>query len=478
MSVLQTEVLPIEYDEKTKRKAYRIKKLMHRNPAFFKAFLKDHNKISCIDQNSSLYIEKGQSILKYLDGIPAFDATFFLKEKCLSPELAGEVMFYWENDMVEGRYYYPARSKRVREVLGVYDYFHTKKDYEELYRYLHGTSQITKEDIFSWLQEQYRFQITNQLLEESIRILLEEHFPDTERPSFELLEEILETARKMQNLEASYLNEIPITYSMNQKTSIALYKEFLTVIDPSLELVSLANQMEQDGVWIENKEDPRLQERKDQTPSSPGLIKGNPPYIYMPWTNTINDSSTLVHEFFHYLGAIHAKEEHTTFPLQEAPSLFFEQLFLIYLVQKNFPDEVMGSLLFNRRLTLAKNAEDLYDFLSLAKKGTVTQEIELELLKENAPEGIKDKMTFSLAKESCDRQNQLLIQDPFLLSELYPYVIGAEISEELLERLPDQPETILNMIFLAKEAENLSLEESLERIKIYPNQKPKIKTKE
>ena len=49
MSVLQTEVLPIEYDEKTKRKAYRIKKVMHRNPAFFKAFLKGHNKISCSD---------------------------------------------------------------------------------------------------------------------------------------------------------------------------------------------------------------------------------------------------------------------------------------------------------------------------------------------------------------------------------------------------------------------------------------------
>ena len=56
--------------------------------------------------------------------------------------------------------------------------------------------------------------------------------------------------------------------------------------------------------------------------------------------------------------------------------------------------------------------------------------------------------------------------------------LEGKISEELLERLPDQPETILNMIFLAKEAENLSLEESLERIKIYPNQKPKIKTKE
>lgn len=477
MSLLQTQVLPIEYDEETKRKAYRIKKLLHRNPAFFKTFLKRYDKISCIDSSCPLYIEKGQSILKYLDGISAFDAMFFLKEKCLTPELAEEVMFYWENDMRKGKYYFQESSRRVREALGIYDYFHTKKDYEELYRYLHGTSMVTKEDIFCWLQEQYRFQITNPLLEESIRILIEEHFPNTSIPSSELLEEMLATAKKIKNLEASYLNEIPITYSMDKKASIALYKEFLAVIDPTLELASLANQMEQEEVWIENKDDPRLQERKDQTPSSPGLIKGKPPYIYMPWTNTINDSSTLVHEFFHYLGVIHAKEDHTTFPLQEAPSLFFEQLFLIYLVQKGFPDEVMGSLLFNRRLTLAQNAEDLYDLLTLAKKDIVTLETQLELLEENASEEIKSKISISLAKKNCDRQNQLLIQDPFLLSELFPYVIGAEISEKLLERLPNQPEVISDMIDLAKDSENLSLEESLERIKINPSQGSMIKTK-
>lgn len=476
MSLLQTEVLPIEYDEKTKRKAYRIKRLIHRNPAFFKTFLKGKDKISCIDSSCPLYIEKGQSILKYLDGISAFDAMFFLKEKCLTPQLAKEVMFYWENTMEKGKYYFPESGKRVREVLGIYDYFHTKKDYEELYRYVHGTSQITKEEIFSWLQEQYRFQITYPLLEESIKILLEEHFPNTNLPSSELLEEILTTAKNIKDLEASYLKEIPITYPMNPEISIALYKEFLTVIDPSLELVSLANQMEQEKVWIEDKNDPRLQERKDQTPSSPGLIKGNPPYIYMPWTNTINDSSTLVHEFFHYLGVIHAKEDHTTFPLQETASLFFEQLFLIYLVQKNFPDEVMGALLFNRRLTLAQNAKDLYDFLSLAKKGNTTLETQLELLVENAPEKIKDKISIFLVKKNCDRQNQLLIQDPFLLSELYPYVLGAEISEELLERLPEQPEIISSMISLGKNSENLSLEESLARIKTF--QKQMIKTKE
>ena len=102
MPILPTEALPIEYDEKTKRKAYRIKSLLQKNPAFFKIFLKGHDKISCINQTSSLYIEKGQSILKYLDGISAYDATGFLKENFLQTKEGIEVLLYWLNKEWKG----------------------------------------------------------------------------------------------------------------------------------------------------------------------------------------------------------------------------------------------------------------------------------------------------------------------------------------------------------------------------------------
>lgn len=39
MSVLPTEVLPIEYDDKTKTEALKTKEWLNANPPFFKAFL-------------------------------------------------------------------------------------------------------------------------------------------------------------------------------------------------------------------------------------------------------------------------------------------------------------------------------------------------------------------------------------------------------------------------------------------------------
>ena len=112
MSLLQTEVLPIEYDEKTKRKANRIKDIIELNPEFFKVFLQGHDKISCIDQNNSLYIEKGQSILKYLDGISAYDATGFLYPKYQTQESGAEVLLFWLNEHYQG----PAKYRKEERI--------------------------------------------------------------------------------------------------------------------------------------------------------------------------------------------------------------------------------------------------------------------------------------------------------------------------------------------------------------------------
>ena len=85
MSILTTKVVPIEYDEKTKRKAQKIEKMLDKNPEFFRVFLKG-DKISLIDGNAPIFVAAGKTILKYLDGISAYDATGFLRENYLSEE--------------------------------------------------------------------------------------------------------------------------------------------------------------------------------------------------------------------------------------------------------------------------------------------------------------------------------------------------------------------------------------------------------
>ena len=168
--ILETCVLPIEYDEKTKEKAKRIKKVLEKNPDFFRVFLKG-DKISLIDENSPIYIEKGQSILKYLDGISPKYATGFLKDKYVDrPE---EVLHYWVSH-VYGIGIYKNKENRLRKLYGICDYFHTNEDYEGLYNYLHASEeeqQEIEEDILLWLEKTYRYHLINYLLLEQLPFL-------------------------------------------------------------------------------------------------------------------------------------------------------------------------------------------------------------------------------------------------------------------------------------------------------------------
>ena len=80
MPVLQTEVLPIEYDDKTKKIALKTKAWLDTNPSFFREFLPSTDKISYIDKKSPLYIGMKESILEHLDGITAKEAIKILKD--------------------------------------------------------------------------------------------------------------------------------------------------------------------------------------------------------------------------------------------------------------------------------------------------------------------------------------------------------------------------------------------------------------
>ena len=55
MPILQTEVLPIEYDDKTKKIALKTKAWLDTNPSFFKEFLPSTDKISYIDKKIKIH---------------------------------------------------------------------------------------------------------------------------------------------------------------------------------------------------------------------------------------------------------------------------------------------------------------------------------------------------------------------------------------------------------------------------------------
>ena len=120
--------------------------------------------------------------------------------------------------------------------------------------------------------------------------------------------------------------------------------------------------------------------------------------------------------------------------------------------------------MFNRRVTIAKNAQDIYDAILLEKiileKGEITLQDELTLFGPELPEIYSEEEKQTILKFNCDERNKKYIQDPEYIAFIFPYVIGQ------------------NMLNFAREAGNWSLEESLQKLNVQPFSTPKEKIKE
>ena len=479
MPILQTEVLPIEYDEKTQRKAYRIKSLLKRNPAFFQAFLQSYNKISCIDPSCPLYIEKGQSLLKYLDGISAYDATGFLKENYLEEKEGAEILFYWLNKKLEGEFKYSKKSKRIREMFGIYDYFHTTKMYEELYQYLHHANTIDEEDILEYLQNRYRFPLTNYLLD-LFSSSMKELFFTSGKEDLEEIDERVELTEKIMHQEDTWSIEKGINVEVSKEETLSLCKKFLATIDPTLSWLTIFCDMLEQEPLVENLDDPRaknLQLAEENKYTTFFESSDSNWYIFMVWKNNLEDAPTLIHEFTHYMGYHFFKEQaNDVYELSELPSLFFEELMYQFLIQNNYPEKEVDTMRFNRRLGIASNAETLNKLLVLMKRRKeglpITLDSEVERLQDEIRKNIEigdeyltdKKHQEEFANIICDDRNHDIITMLEELLECNYYIIGQEYSNQALQAIKTNPNTIPTMMRIAEELPSLTTSDVITRI--------------
>ena len=482
MSLLQTEVLPIEYDEKTKRKALRIRDIIELNSEFFKVFLQGHDKISCIDQNSSLYIEKGQSILKYLDGISAYYATGFLYPKYQTQESGAEVLLFWLNEHNQGPAKYQKKERIRNQKLGIFDYYHSNKKYQELYNYLHKRGTLPKREILSFLQDQYRYPLTNILLADDLMSLIEEYYvPSINSDTLDFLDCIIWTSEEMSTIEDNTKDLIEITYPMSKEQSMKLFKQFLAEIDPTLSLLEQLNIAEQEKRFIDRKKDRRVlyTYQIQRYPNNPVFITSQDEqgYIYIPWTNTIDDVISLVHEFFHYV--INKSGHMIQYELIEFPSIFFESLACEFLLQEGYPEEFIENIRQNRRLNTVSNANDIIEMATLMKylydsDMPISMEDDIELLNDNTPRTIEEREEQeTLAIRNCDRRNQLLVEDPNFVTENFPYIIAQKYSDILMKAIPYNTNILPNMLTLLKECDTVSTTNLLEKVGIVPKNSAK-----
>lgn len=480
MSVLQTKVLPIEYDSKTKEKARRIKKVLEKNPEFFREFLQGE-KLSCIDENCPLYIEKGQSILKYLDGISAYDATGFLRENYLKPNQELQVLDYL---ISEGDWSSNIKSDHGK-ILRTYAFFHEKKDYKELKRYIQDTSIITQEDINLWLKEKYRYQISECLLESILLVIQEGYVNHINQDIEEALDTLIYLSDELSTLVDYNAKEQTIDYLVTPIESQALFREFLAVIDSSLHLLKIANEIEEANKIINDPNDERICDsveiRKNSLSSYSLYGNDGKKYLYIPWKYTIEDSVSLVHEFFHYI----ADEKNSIYTegsiLSEFPSTFFETLMCQFLISKNYPKEEVDKVLFRRKLfttTAAINCKEICVLLKQVLKNTpINRENEIAFLQQEGDLTEEDSYELSceLADLNCDERNLEMLENSYLCLELILYLLGYKYTEIALNKLENNINIIPNMIYLAENLEQIPIKKALENAEIIEKSPQKTK---
>lgn len=458
--ILETCVLPIEYDEKTKEKAKRIKKVLEKNPDFFRVFLKG-DKISLIDENSTIYIEKGQSILKYLDGISPKYATGFLKDKYVDkPE---EVLFYWVSHFY-GIGIYKNKENRLRKLYGICDYFHTNEDYEGLYNYLHASEeeqQEIEEDVFIWLEKTYRYHLINYLLTEQLPFLQNNLFSPFEIDMETGILDILELSQKLLDmLESPEELEEEITYPMSRQETIMLFREFLIDIDPTLELLYKGIYMELNGDLITSARSKKAQSIKiiQETPDSPMKIETNQkkPVVFVPMKNTLEDVFSLTHEFFHYI-----EEEGKVFPKYnpqcEIATIFFEGILSDYLIKRGYPKEEVEKANRDREISTLAYVQELNEYVlllySIINNVAVRPAIEFDSLSEEEKEEVEEMTPFMQEQyidSICDEQNIDLIDNYYKIIEAFCYVYGYYHSDIALRKQREGEDMIPKMIDLAK----------------------------
>ena len=160
--ILQTSILPIEFDYKTIIKAQQTKRLLDSNPQFFKAFLPSANKISFTDKDSNIYIDYNDSLLKHLKNISESEAILMLEGKSSITEKDKIlILMYLWNERIGGDYDYSTIDSCLVEEAATKIYYFERKDYEGYYLYLQRNNTHKQNIVFKWLQKQYRFPLLN-----------------------------------------------------------------------------------------------------------------------------------------------------------------------------------------------------------------------------------------------------------------------------------------------------------------------------
>lgn len=465
--LLKTNVIPIEYNDKTEKKAKRIKRILEKNPGFFQIFLSSQTIISCIDERKELYIPRKDSIFHHLEGITEKDAKNILELQSFNAEDKAKLLLYMLNEEYEGDYQMGKTAKEELQQEITYIYYCDRKDYKGLYSYILNPSTKKVTEALAWLNENYRFPLLNYLIEKQYELLkktyLTESKEDDEKQLTDMLRIMVLGDLEVDDIDQEYKK---IIYPMSKEETISLVKEFLIETDPSLTWLEKFCETEQNKKILDGMGKWQCIKKSD-----------NNWYIETAWQENLEDAIYLLHEVVHYFSCIGStNDKNIRYTLSEFPSLFFEDRMCEFLIKKGYPKEEIEKFRWNRLLRVAKHCNDAEDIIIYMKeqqnKKIITLETEQERLKEDAKElGITKE---ELAKSICDENIQKLIISSVLIADTYPYIVGGRYAQALLTQVEENEDIIPKMVSITNRIKDREKDDILNELGLAPPSKKEV----
>ena len=469
--MLQTTVLPIEYDEKHKQEAEQLKELLEGNQMLFQMFLTDQKKISFLntDEEEVIYIESIDDLKDLLRNvIPAYMDMLKKQVHSNGSNMDAELLRMLLVDILSSKEESGIDKTTSKDINLNINTIYTlvAMNYltdEELINFIFNPTGSDKEKIFKLLNAKERYNLMNMLLEEEYQNILELEGIENDDYLRTHLEELLELSeidivdrlrKDKENLKLPKLSEQELD---------KLCIEFLIQIDPSLKWLKLYNKLKENKNILYGEEFP-------DSCSKWGCIETTDNvYIYAPLEGTISDFMYFIHEFIHCVTLVH-KEKGECIPssIQEFPSIFFEKCATAFLRKKGYSDQAVTDLEEQREKVTLGNKSDispslryLIDYLT---KGPITFEQEKEkmdriknAIPEDLPEEMKELLNNLMSTQNednvhtkIDAENAFLIEHPNCIFEEYPYIVGYELADATMYKVSENPMLIYTMLLITE----------------------------
>jgi len=374
------------------------------------------------------------------------------------------------------------------------------EDYERLNEFYYNSfghrlnieDESNRDKLFRFANDCFRYKLLNDLMSMSVKMLIN-HGNYIEEDLYKRIDDILEIVDSTTKRLANYSKVKPIKLSsLSHEDLDKHFRDFLMIADPEGDYLKIYEDMLEKGniVYIDELSDKEKEELSKKTPytkkfnrffyaGDDGVGK-----IYIERFGTIEDLSSIAHEFAHYV-AYEKNKDYKNDPsivVNEFPSTFYEILAFKYLANLGYPTEEIQNLNAQRFGFIYNSGIDLtllngYLRLFLANNYNITSEEDIafresnieNFVEKNGMDAFKDVVknypAFAdpeyMAHEYCDAANASLYNNRHAYAMLYQYVLGNHLALENIKKL--NSDTLKYMKQVTFNLTNINVEDLLNK---------------